>query len=57
MNCAKCSKPHRKTGDPVKDYAPQIRLIKIGTLADHDKFKCPRCLAVFFFERHQSQTA
>ena len=53
MNCAKCATPPPRSGKNFADnYAPLIRLVKIeGGDADHEKFKCPRCQAEFFFRK------
>ncbi len=50
MNCAKCSKPTKRGGE--LNAAAIIKLLKVdGGDERHDKFKCPRCRAEFFFPK------
>jgi phage FluMu protein Com len=50
MNCAKCSNPSR-VGRQTHQFrlTQSIRLLKVGSLEDHDKFQCPKCKAIFWF--------
>jgi hypothetical protein len=49
MNCAKCSQPRGRRNAVELRLAVDVRLLKVGIVGDSDKFKCPRCRAIFFF--------
>ena len=52
MNCAKCATPKKaNTNKGAVNYAPLIRLLKVGELDGEEKFQCPRCNFVFWFPK------
>jgi hypothetical protein len=57
MNCAKCAGLHGGRKPAQFAFGLQIQLVKVGEVGDCDKYRCPRCRAVFFFTKGRKYSA
>jgi hypothetical protein len=54
MSCAKCAGQHGGRKPAQFALGHDIKLVKIGEVADCDKYQCPRCRGIFFFTKGRS---
>ena len=57
MSCAKCAGQHSRSGRRPGQFGLglQIQLVRVGEVGDCEKYRCPRCRAIFFFTKSQAR--
>jgi hypothetical protein len=57
MSCAKCAGQHGRSGRRPGQFGLglQIQLVRVGEVGDCEKYRCPRCRAIFLFTKSQAR--